>query len=67
MSGLGLFFATVIMWIAYVFITSQIGRLITKGRSDLTAVAAWLLGSVLFVAVIALWASGRPFPLGGGA
>ena len=67
MSGLELCAVSAITWVVFVFITSQIGRLITKGRSDLTAVAAWLLGSVLFVAVIALWASGRPFPLGGGA
>lgn len=67
MSGLELCAVLVIAWIAYIFITSQIGRLITKGRPDLTAVAAWLVGSVLFVVAMACWASGGPFPLGGGA
>ena len=66
MSGLELCAVSAITWIVYIFITSQIGRLITKGRSDLSAVAAWLFGSVLFITVIALWASGRHFPLGGG-
>ena len=67
MSGLELCAVSAIMWAAFIVITSWLGRLIAKGRADLAAVAAWLLGSALFVAVVTLWASGRPFPIGGGA
>lgn len=67
MSGLEAFGLVVLAVICYIVVTMVLALMITGVYEEITQWIAWCIGMVLFVAVIALWASGEPFPLGGGA
>lgn len=66
MSGLETF-GLVVLTMLISAITMAWAFLITDGDIDVAPWIAWGTGALMFVIVVYLWASGRPFPLGGGA
>lgn len=68
MSGLELFAVDVISGLVYVGFTLLFAIAPIKENEWKAAFAlAWIAGMTLFIAIVVLWVSGKPFPLGGGA
>ena len=68
MSGLELFAIGVISGFVYVGFTLLSAIAPIKADEWGAAFAsAWIVGMMSFIAVVVMWASGNPFPIGGGA
>ena len=65
MSGLEAFGLIILTMLLYITCTTVFAVMVTFGDGDFPWVA-WITGMLMFMAAVALWASGRPFPIGGG-
>lgn len=67
MSGLEIFAIGMLAVMFYCISTLLIGAIATDCDPDMMMFMAWILGIALFTIVVLAWASGKPFPIGGGA
>lgn len=65
MSGLEIFAIIILSAFAYATISLVFTGIVAGDLEDSSFVLAWLCGMVLFVVVALMWATDKPFPIGG--
>jgi len=65
MNGLEIFAIIILSAFSYAIISLMFTGIVAGDLEDSSFVLAWLYGMVLFVAVVLMWATDTPFPIGG--
>ena len=65
MNGLEIFAIIILSAFAYAIISLMFAGIVAGDLEDSSFVLAWLFGMVLFVVVVLMWATDKPFPIGG--
>lgn len=65
MNGLEIFAIIILSAFAYAIISLMFAGIVAGDLEDSSFVLAWLFGMVLFVVVVVMWATDKPFPIGG--
>ena len=65
MNGLEIFAIIILSAFAYAIISLMFAGIVAGDLEDSSFVFAWLFGMVLFVVVVVMWATDKPFPIGG--
>lgn len=65
MNGLEIFAIIILSAFAYAIISLMFAGIVAGDLEDSSFVLAWLYGMVLFVVVVVMWATDKPFPIGG--
>lgn len=65
MNGLEIFAIIILSAFAYTMISLVFAGVIAGDLEDSSFILAWLFGMVLFVVVVLMWATDKPFPIGG--